>query len=184
MKFVAFAFAVLASPVMAACPAAPDITSEMDGLIDRIHAATNDAAAREVSGEMWQLWLKAPDAIAQETLDNGMRRRASYDFLGAIAQYDKLIEYCPAYAEGYNQRAFVHFLTESYEKALVDLDAALALSPRHVGAQSGRALTLMNLGRLAEARSQLLEALANNPWLSERFLLSEGGPLHTEGEDI
>lgn len=128
--------------------------------------------------------MRAPDEAAQAALDAGLRARESYDFLGAIEEYDRLVSYCPTYAEGYNQRAFVAFLRQDYEAALTDLDTALDYSPRHVGAQSGRALTLLNLGRLAEARTQLLEALENNPWLSERFLLQEGGPLAPQGEDI
>ena len=83
-----------------------------------------------------------------------------------------------------SQRAFSYFLTENFDAALVDLDAALRLSPDHVGAQSGRALTLMNLGRIEEARTQMQEALENNPWLSERALLAKGAPLGPKGEDI
>ena len=133
---------------------------------------------------LFSLWLRAPDEAAQELLDAGMKRRGSYDFLGAIAAFDRLVEYCPTYPEGYNQRAFINFLRQDYEAALVDLDATLALQPNHVGAQSGRALTLMNLGRLEEARTQLQEALENNPWLSERALLAEGAPLAPVGQEL
>ena len=169
---------------MSACPAAQDIAPAMDKLIAEAQAAENDMAGREVSSKMWQLWLMAPDEAAQSVLDRGMRARESFDFAGAIEAFDRLVDYCPAYAEGYNQRAFIRFLTEDYDAALVDLDKTLELSPRHVGALSGRALTLMNLGRLSEARVQLEEALSINPWLSERFLLAKGGPLAPVGEDI
>lgn len=175
---------ILAGPAGAACPAPADISRDMDALIERARAAENDSAGAAVSGEMWQLWLTAPDQAAQEVLDRGMRARESYDFLGAIDAYGTLIDYCPDYAEGYNQRAFIYFLQGDFETALVDLDKALDLSPRHVGAQSGRALTLMNLGRISEARVQLVSALENNPWLSERFLMAEGGPLAPTGKDI
>ena len=67
---------------------------------------------------------------------------------------------------------------------MLDLDRALVLQPRHVAAQSGRGLTLMNLGRSAEAREQMLAAVANNPWLSEKALLAKGAPLGLKGEDI
>ncbi|MFL4470576.1 tetratricopeptide repeat protein [Tateyamaria armeniaca] len=133
---------------------------------------------------MWELWLKAPDAAAQEVLDKGMRQRNNYDFLGSLESFDRLVAYCPNYAEGYNQRAFTSFLREDFAAALVDLDVALTLSPDHVGAQSGRALTLMNLGRIDEARVQMEAALENNPWLSERALLAKGAPLGPKGEDI
>jgi len=184
MKHFLLALVVMTAPAFAACPDAPEIKAELDPLIEEARAAANETAGREISSRMWALWLRAPDAAAQEILDRGMSRRSSYDFLGAIDDYTALIKYCPDYAEGYNQRAFVYFLTDKFELALVDLDRALELSPDHVGAQSGRALTLMNLGRLSEARIQLLAALENNPWLSERFLLLEGGPLAPGGKDI
>jgi len=87
------------------------------------------------------------------------------------------VDYCPAYAEGYNQRAFVNFLRQNFAPALEDLDRALALSPRHIAALSGKALTLMGLGRDAEAQDVLRSALELNPWLNERHLLKGDQPV-------
>lgn len=184
MRSILILLATVASPALATCPDPGDYSSELSALIEEANAAKNDQAGRAVSDKMWEVWLRAPNEAAQEVLDSGMRKRSSYDFAGAYEEFDRLATYCPTYAEGFNQRAFVSFLREDYPAALVDLDMALQLSPNHVGAQSGRALTLMNLGRIEEARTQLLEALENNPWLSERFLLNKGGPLGPEGEDI
>jgi len=93
------------------------------------------------------------------------------DLRNAVAAFDALIAYCPDYAEGYNQRAFARYLRQDFAPALEDLDAALARSPRHIGALSGKALTLMGLGRDREALATLRAALALNPWLSERALV-------------
>ncbi|MEM6891004.1 MAG: tetratricopeptide repeat protein [Pseudomonadota bacterium] len=177
-------FVLSAGVGLADCPPPADISGEMKDLFEQVRAAKNDLAARDISGQMWQVWLRAPNAQAQEILNEGMRRRESFDFLGARTSFDRLVDYCPGYAEGFNQRAFVHFLTQNYELALQDLDEALSRNPDHVGAQSGRALTLMELGRKDDARIQLNEALENNPWLSERFLLEPGGRLALEGQDI
>ncbi|MBW4708446.1 hypothetical protein KX928_11690 [Roseobacter sp. YSTF-M11] len=184
MKRTLLAAILSAGPVFAECPAPGDFTAELEGLFEEARAAANDQAGRAVSDRMWQVWLRAPNEAAQEVLNNGLRRRDSYDFAGALREFDRLAEYCPLYAEGFNQRAYIHFLREDYAEALLDLDKALMLSPLHVPAQSGRALTLMNLGRIDEARAQLLVALENNPWLSERFLMAEGGPLAPAGKDI
>lgn len=167
------AFACLfASPALATgCPAAPDHSAQLSGLITQARAAQTEAAGRAVSDRMWQLWTDAPDARAQGLLDQGMERREVFDFAGALEAFDTLIAYCPDYAEGYNQRAFVHFLREAYEAALPDLVRTLDLSPRHVGALSGQALSLHALGRDAEAALSLRAALDLNPWLSERHLL-------------
>ncbi len=113
-----------------------------------------------------------------------MARREAWDLLGALGELDKLVAYCPDYAEGYNQRAFVNFLRQDFGAALIDLDKALDLSPNHIAAMSGRALTLLGLKRLDEARTALTAALQLNPWLSERALLAPGGALEPPGEDI
>lgn len=181
----ALIFCLFATPVLAeVCPDAPDHAGALTALIAEANAAPDEAAGRVVSAQMWELWLDAPDEAAQEALDRGMRQRAEFDFAGALDSFDRLVAYCPDYAEGYNQRAFVHFLRGNYATALIDLDAALAIVPDHVGAQSGRALTLMNMGQTDAARLQLLAALANNPWLSERALLAEGAPLGPAGQEL
>lgn len=153
-------------------------------LFDQARAAQDFNEGRAVSDAMWEVWLRAPDDAAQAVLDRGMAARGSFDFAGAKRGFTVLIDYCPTYAEGWNQRAYISFLREDYEAALRDLDQALILQPRHVAAQSGRGLTLMRMGRIAEARAQMQEAVANNPWLSEAALLAKGAPLGPVGEDI
>ena len=186
---ILFTLLLLAGPVAAqttanTCPDPADHSAELDGLIIAAQTADNEGAGRDASGKMWEVWLRAPNEQAQEVLDRGMQRRNSYDFAGAFKDFDRLATYCPTYAEGFNQRAYIQYLQGNYAGALVDLEAALELLPNHVAAQSGRALTLMQLGRLDEARVQMLAALANNPWLSERALLAKDAPLGPKGEDI
>lgn len=177
--------AVLAAasfPVQASdCPDAPDHSTPLEALLTEVQAAETEAQAREIANRMWEYWADAPNAQAQALLDRGMTKRSAFDFLGAIQDFDQLIAYCPDYAEGYNQRAFVHYLRRDFSSALTDLDRALELSPRHIAAMSGRALSLYGLSRLEEARTALAEALALNPWLPERYLAEPGGPLAPPG---
>lgn len=181
MRYLFFAL-IAAGPALAQdCPAAPDHRAALDGLIDAVQKAPNEKSARQIANDMWQYWTDAPDSYAQELLDEGMSRREAYDYDGAIKALDALVAYCPAYAEGYNQRAFVNFLRQDYGAALPDLDRALALSPRHVAALAGRALTLVRMDRKAEAALSLRAALALNPWLSERALLPS---LEAEEEEL
>ena len=177
----------LAAPALAAaegCPPAPDRAAEFDALVTRLQAATGEAQAREISGRMWEIWTDAPDSLAQSLLDRGMGLRAAGDLQGSVSVLGELVDYCPDYAEGWNQRAFAHFLARDFAAALADLDTTLVLSPRHVGALSGKALTLLGLGRADEARAALQAALAINPWLTERHLAGPGGPLEIPGTDL
>ncbi len=172
MLFLAFPLA-FATAANAGCPSAPDIAVAEGRILKQIQAATNEMSARPLSNALWELWAKAPDETAQEMLDAGMQARSYGDYRLALSKFDDLVTYCPDYAEGYNQRAFVNFLSGRYELALTDLDLAIARSPRHVAAIAGKALTLIGLGRDTEAQKVLREAVALNPWLSERHLLTE-----------
>lgn len=168
--------AISATSAFAECPPPPEITKAQDEILSSVRAATDERSARVISVRLWDLWAKAPDQKAQEMLDRGMQRRAAYDLEGAVTAFDELTAYCPDYAEGYNQRAFANFIRQDYEAALSDLDLAIERSPRHVAAIAGKALTLLGLERNEEAQIVLRQALALNPWLSERqFLIEEPG---------
>lgn len=154
------------------CPAAPDHAVSLARLVEQVRAAPDENAARLITNEMWSLWADAPDEQAQAILDRGMTKRAGFDLLGALEDFDRLVAYCPEYAEGYNQRAFVNFIRQDYARALPDLDRALELSPTHIGALAGRAMTYIALGRRDDAYSDLKRAVGLNPWLPERGMLA------------
>lgn len=171
-----------AAPLSAGtCPPVPDHSAELDALYRDIQTAETEAEARDYSNALWGYWTDAPDEAAQGLLDMGMSQRARFDLLGAIKSLGTLVAYCPDYAEGWNQRAFARYLGGQYEQALPDLDRALELRPRHLGALTGKALTLIALERKAEAILVLRRALEINPWLSERHMLPA---LEAEERDI
>ncbi len=170
MRF-ALAFLLVGTAALAECPPPPDIKAEQDALLAEARTLPNGRDAPAISNKLWALWAKAPDEAAQALLDRGMAARSVFNFVEATDAFDRLVAYCPDYAEGYNQRAFVNFLQEDYAAALVDLDLALERSPSHVAAMSGKALTLMGLGRHDEAQKVLRDAVKLNPWIPEAGLL-------------
>jgi tetratricopeptide (TPR) repeat protein len=178
MKY-ALVLSLLAAPAFAECPVGTDHSAAIVDIVDRMQAAPHEGAARLLSAEMWDIWLDAPDEIAQAALDEGLALLSMGDYIASGVRLSSLIAYCPDYAEGYNQRAFAAFLSGNYEAALIDLDAAIALQPVHLGALTGKAMTLIRLDRNDEAQLVLKDALAINPWLAERAMLDE-----PQGEDI
>ncbi len=177
---IALILAILAAPVAAQeiCPAAPDHEAAKDEIYLQLRRAQDEGTATVIGGLLWEYWLDAPDDAAQALLDDGMARRLARDYLGSVRILDDLVAYCPDYAEGYNQRAFAHFLARNFPAALTDLEQALQRDPRHLGVMSGMAMTLMGLDRNAEAQDILRRALRLNPWLGERRLLD--GPAEVE----
>ena len=163
----------------ATCPPNRDNAAQMASILAQFQEAKTAQDAVPLTQALWNEWLIAPDAVAQDLLDRGMRLRESGAFVAARQVFNDLVAYCPNYAEGYNQRAFASFLHRDLEAALIDLNRAIAILPTHIAALSGKGLTLVGLGRQDEADAALQAALDLNPWLAERRFLS--GP---EGTDI
>lgn len=164
--------ACLTAPAAAQpCPPAQDVSAERAALVSEMSRADTPDAAADAMNRFWLLQTAAPDPKAQELLDRGMAERSAGDLDSALSAFDQLVRYCPDYVEGYNQLAFVEFLSADYSSALEDLNTVLAREPDHVGALAGKALVLMGLGRIDEAQAALRAALALNPWLPERGML-------------
>ena len=174
---IAILLAALAAPAgavaQAGCPVTEAPAEAQSALIAQLRSADGPGQVRTLTGQLWALWLDAPDALAQDLLDRGMALREAFDFAGSRAVLTRLTDYCPDYAEGWNQRAFAAFLARDFEASLADLERALALNPEHVAALSGKGLTLLEMGRTAEGQAALRAALELNPWLAERRLLDD-----------
>lgn len=176
---LALVLGVSADAALAQCPAPQDTTAREAELLTRLKQAPDAMTAQALNNGLWSIWTEAPNDKAQALLDRGMERREAYDYAAAREALDDLVDYCPDYAEGWNQRAFVLFLQQNFDRALEDLDRVLEMKPDHLGALSGKALTLMSLGRMTLAQDVLRDAVALNPWLPERAYLIE--PV---GEDL
>jgi len=173
MRYALFALCLATPSLAETCPEPPAITAEEDRIFAQITVVPDQMNARILNAALWELWLQAPDPFSQGLLDSAMEQMRYANYTRAEAELTQLVHYCPWYAEGWNQRAFTYYLTDRFQAALADLDQALAANPRHLGALTGKALTLIKLDRNAEAQPVLREALGLNPWLSERALLTD-----------
>lgn len=161
------------------CPPPLEYADRKAAIFENLQTTRDASAGRMLSRSLLSLYARAPNMQAQALLDEGMARRQNGDLEGAAALFGELIAYCPDYAEGYNQRAFVKFLQRNYRGAVSDLNSALTHEPEHPGAMAGRAMALMRLGQIGPARQELRRALALNPWLPERQML-----IDPPGQDI
>ena len=81
----------------------------------------------------------------------------------ALDLLDQVIALRPDYAEGFNQRATLHFMMENYGKSIVDIERTLALEPRHYGALAGLATILEHLGEKDRALETWYRVLSVYP---------------------
>ncbi len=131
--------------------------ARLDGLFERLGAATNPIEAGLVEEAIWQIWLISNDARANRLMAKGIGAMNRGDNATALASFDEIVNILPGFAEGWNKRATVRYLMGSHEASLGDIGRTLALEPRHFGALSGRGLVNLALGR-EEAALKAFEA--------------------------
>ncbi len=145
----------------------------LETLFAQLQIAPDEAAARELSQAIWTLWTRPSDPDLALRMADVMEARMLRGAETTIELLDALIADYPDYAEGWNQRATMHYLMGDFEASIADCDRTLELEPRHFGALSGRALIYLQLGKRSLALRDIQAALALNPWLAERALFPE-----------
>lgn len=135
--------------------------------------AKTENQARGIENRIWKQWIVGPNKEVTDLLAKAMERRRAYDFAGALTILNNVVKKSPNWAEGWNQKSFVHFLREEFDKSLEDADKAIKLEPNHFGALAGKAQILMSQGRTKLGQKAIRQAIKLNPFLKERALLIE-----------
>ena len=144
----------------------------LNALFGQLKAASGPAESVSIEQEIWAVWLDAPDEATQSLLDSGMDAMHSGDLAAALEAFDEVVALTPAFAEGWNKRATVHYLLNNLQQSLEDIAETLKLEPRHFGALSGRGLVFIKLGDLDRALSafeQVLECGNNENQKNRRY---------------
>jgi tetratricopeptide (TPR) repeat protein len=115
---------------------------------------------------LWLLWSRSGDASVDRLMERGMEEMHSGRHGEAIATFSEVIRRKPAFAEGWNKRATVHYLAGDFKRSLADCAEVLKRNPRHFGALSGAGLNHLQLEQYGEALEWLRRALEVNPNMS------------------
>jgi len=145
---------------------------ERAALFAALAAAQNDPEAREVEDKLWTFWRGFGDDESQRLLEVSKQALLRFHFGTALVALEELVAHQPRFAEGWNQLAYGLYLAGSYDQSLEALEKTLALEPMHYAALAGKGIILIRQGKEAEAQAPLKRALAINPWLKERNLVS------------
>lgn len=152
-----------------------DEKTTLDHLFAQLAEAPDERTARSIANRIWSLWTAPADPALAAPMALIITARTEYEFDVALDLLDKLISAHPDYAEAWNQRATIRYLTQDIEGALADIDRTLALEPRHFGALAGRALIRLSQDRRDLALRDMMRALQLHPFLPERSLFPELG---------
>jgi tetratricopeptide (TPR) repeat protein len=152
--------AVDVSPLKAAAQQRSD---RLDELFARLHRAKTSDAAQGPEHDIWVLWMTSDSATADALLAQAARAMNDNAFAPARQILDKMVTLYPNYAEVWNKRATLNFLTGRLDDSLADIEHVLAIEPRHFGALSGKGLVLEQQKKYSAALDAFHEALAINP---------------------
>lgn len=166
-------------------PATPrDERKAVDDLLGRLAKTDEPQAARRIAGAVQALWRRSgSDTIDLLTTRAAEAQRdAKLDI--AIKLMDEVVSLKPDYAEGWNVRATLRYMTKSYDEAMVDIHETLVREPRHFGAWVGLGRILVESGYDAKALAAYRKALEIYPAIDGLKKQVDELTLKVEGQPI
>ena len=135
----------------------------LNTLFTELANAPDARTASELAGEIWSIWHHSGKPEVDRMLEVGVRAMESQEYESAYAMFNTIVEQEPEFAEGWNKRAHVLYLTGNYDSSIADVKKALALEPRHWNALHGMGLIYEEMGEPGEALRWFEKALKLYP---------------------
>jgi tetratricopeptide (TPR) repeat protein len=129
-----------------------------------------DETARHLAtAAMWSVWFRAeaPEHCEELRRLSALVGELEIDAESLLADFGKLIERAPTFAEAYNQRAILFFRLGNWHHAIAACSKTLRLNPCHFGAASGLAQCYLKQKKVRLALRAYRRAHQLNPNLAE-----------------
>lgn len=138
-------------------------TALLGTLYARLAAAGSAEEAAPIAQAIERIWAYSGSPTADLLLERaGAAARASQGDL-ALKILDATVELQPDYAAAWNERAYLFYRKDDYQRALGDLRRVLALDPNHFRALDGLAQILAEIGQKKAALEAYKKLLAVHP---------------------
>src|SRR2546426_5176555 len=125
---------------------------------DACWASSRASGSRKVSASSLTGTRRFMDVSPERLVEQANERFQLQDYYGAIHLLEEVIATGRAFADAHHLLGLSYSLAGQPDKALEQLDRALALNPNYIEALIHRALVLNELGREAEANAVLRRA--------------------------
>ena len=158
---------------------APDETPPIDRLFGELKRERNERAAERIASRIQEQWSRSGSASVDLLMLWSQEAMQAKKFAVALDFLDRVTVLQPKFAEGWNRRATVHFMMQSFGKSMADIERTLRLEPRHFGALSGMGMILKETGRKEAALHAYERVLAVYP-----MMRSAQGEVATLSEDL
>lgn len=132
------------------------------------HLKDKDQCANQMAEHaLWSIWFRCGSKEANCLLSRGSKALDQKEFAEAERFFTKAIDADRSFAEAYNQRAIVRYLTERYRESIEDCHKAVERMPCHFGAWAGMGHCYAHIGQSIDAIRCYTKALEINPhWTS------------------
>ncbi|TIM31553.1 MAG: hypothetical protein E5Y61_19310 [Mesorhizobium sp.] len=183
-----FLFGVAALPAQAEDPVTPPVATTREERLDQLFVdlkrERNEKAAERIAARISHEWSQSGSASIDLMMQWSQKAAEDKKFDVALDFLDQVVTLQPAYAEGWNRRATVHFMMNNFGKSMADIDRTLQLEPRHFGALSGLAQIMAVTGHKQSALEAWQRVLSIYPMM--RSAQDQVGTLSEElaGEGI
>jgi tetratricopeptide (TPR) repeat protein len=131
-------------------------------LLARLRDPDEDVRAI-VERAIWVIWSRSGDPQTDALFLDGIAQMNAGQLHEGIATFSRVIERTPGFAEGWNKRATLYFLTGDFTRSLADCDEVLKRNPDHFGVLAGYGQIYTQLGDYEKALDYFRRALAVNP---------------------
>lgn len=153
-----------ARPVDKLPQTAEEKAKSLGDLYAQLATAEDEAAAKKISDQVERLWRHS----GSDTVNLLMSRSSKAINEKKFELAEKLLEHittlAPEYAEGFNQRAYMRFMQNSFEGAVGDLRRVLALEPNHYKALEGLAQIWREIGNKKGAFEVMKQLMDVHPF--------------------
>lgn len=120
---------------------------KLDALFLDLRKARSQAVAEGVANRIWETWNNSESASINLLMLWSQEAMDRQSFPVALDFLDQVVVLKPAFAEGWNRRATLHFMMNNYAKSMADIEKTLQLEPRHFGALAGMGHIFLALER-------------------------------------
>ncbi|HTV32503.1 MAG TPA: tetratricopeptide repeat protein [Methylocella sp.] len=156
----------------------------LDDLFARLQKAENSADAAHIASTIQQIYLQSFSDTGDLLMQRAVDALHGGQFELALSLLDKLVLLDPQWAEAWNQRATVRYLTGDYDGSMADINQVLKSEPRHFGALTGMGMILHETGFDKDALKIFNRALSIYPLEPDIRKLANQLTLEVEGRGI
>ena len=143
-------------------------------LYDRLSKAEDSTSAEVIAQAIEQMWLHSGSDTINLLMERSLEAINKKDHVLATRLLDSVVQLAPRYVEGWNRRAYVHFVQNDYQAAIEDLKRVLVLDPNHFKAIDGLGHILREVGEKGGALKAYRHLLKIHPhWSGAKEAVQE-----------